>query len=151
MRKLGIIEDSELDATVGLDKLFDLVYKRKVRPNIVRPTVLYHYPNLVPLVRPNDEDPRTTEMFQVLVAGTELVKAYSELVDPALQRAGFEEQMRNKAKGDEEAFNLDEDFLLAMEHGMPPMSGLGLGIDRLIAILLDQPTLRDVILFPNMK
>ena len=99
----------------------------------------------------SDKNNKIIEMFQVLVAGSEIVKAYSELVDPQIQRAGFEEQMRNKAKGDDEAFELDEDFLLAMEHGMPPMSGLGMGIDRLMCIICNQPTLRDVILFPNMK
>ena len=127
------------------------MYKRKIRNEIVQPTIVYNYPNLVPLARPSDENPKVIEMFQVLVAGAEIVKAYSELVDPIIQRQGFEEQMRNKAKGDEEAFELDEDFLLAMEHGMPPMSGLGLGIDRFVAILCNQPTLRDIILFPNMK
>ncbi len=151
VKKLNIFDNDEIDAVVGLGGLFDYMYKRKIRPNIIKPTIVYNYPNLVPLARPSDENPKTIEMFQVLVDGIELVKAYSELVDPIIQRAGFEEQMRNKANGDEEAFELDEDFLLAMEHGMPPMSGLGLGIDRFVSIILDQPTLRDVILFPNMK
>jgi lysyl-tRNA synthetase class 2 len=127
------------------------MYKRKIRVNIVQPTILFNFPNLVPLARPSDKNPKVIEMFQVLVVGTELSKAYSELVDPVIQREGFEEQMKNKAQGDEEAFSLDEDFMLAMEHGMPPMSGLGLGIDRFITILTNQPTLRDVVLFPNMK
>lgn len=148
---LNLFDKEEIQSLVGFGAIFDYVYKRKIRPDIVQPTIVYNYPNLVPLARPNDENPKITEMFQVLLMGTELVKAYSELVDPAVQRAGFEEQMRNKANGDEEAFNLDEDFLLAMEHGMPPMSGLGLGVDRLVAILCDQETLRDVVLFPTMK
>ena len=148
---LNMFNRSEVEEIVGLAGLFDFVYKRKIRPNIIQPTIVYNYPNLVPLARPSDENGKITEMFQVLMVGTELVKAYSELVDPAVQRAGFEEQMKNKEKGDEEAFRLDEDFLLAMEHGMPPMSGLGLGIDRLMTILTDQETLRDVVLFPTMK
>ena len=149
--KLDIFDRREIEDTVSLGGLFDLMYKRKIRPNIVQPTILYNFPNLVPLARPSDANPKTIEMFQVLVCGSELVKAYSELVDPIIQRKGFEEQMKNKMKGDEEAFELDEDFLLAMEHGMPCMSGLGMGIDRLMCVLMDQPNLRDVILFPNMK
>ncbi len=149
--KTNLFDKDEVNDLVSLGAIYDYVYKRKIRPNIVQPTIVYNYPNLVPLARPSDKNNKIIEMFQVLVAGSELVKAYSELVDPQIQRAGFEEQMRNKAKGDEEAFELDEDFLLAMEHGMPPMSGLGLGIDRLMCVLADQPTLRDVILFPNMK
>ena len=151
VKKLNIFDNKEIDEIISLGALFDYMYKRKIRNEIVQPTIVYNYPNLVPLARPSDENPKVIEMFQVLVAGAEIVKAYSELVDPVIQRAGFEEQMRNKAKGDEEAFELDEDFLLAMEHGMPPMSGLGLGIDRFVAILCNQPTLRDIILFPNMK
>ena len=151
VKKLNIFNNKEIDEIISLGALFDYMYKRKIRNEIVQPTIVYNYPNLVPLARPSDENPKTIEMFQVLVAGAEIVKAYSELVDPIIQRKGFEEQMKNKMKGDEEAFELDEDFLLAMEHGMPPMSGLGLGIDRLVAILCNQPTLRDIILFPNMK
>ncbi len=151
VKVLNIFDNKEIDAVVGLGGLYDYMYKRKIRPNIVNPTIVYNYPNLVPLARPSDDNKKVIEMFQVLVCGIELVKAYSELVDPAIQRAGFEEQMRNKLKGDEEAFELDEDFLLAMEHGMPPMSGLGFGIDRFMTIMCDQPTIRDVVLFPNMK
>lgn len=149
--KLDMFDRKEIEDTFSLGGLFDLMYKRKLRPNITQPTILYNFPNLVPLARPSDANPKTIEMFQVLVCGSEIVKAYSELVDPIIQRQGFEEQMRNKMKGDEEAFELDEDFLLAMEHGMPCMSGLGMGIDRLMCVLMDQPNLRDVILFPNMK
>ena len=90
-------------------------------------------------------------MFQFVVNGWEMDKAYSELVDPITQREAFEEQARNRANGDEESFGVDEDFLLAMEHGMPPISGLGIGIDRLIALLTNQETLRDVIFFPMVK
>ncbi len=151
VKALNIFDNKEIDAVVGLGGLYDYMYKRKIRPNIIKPTIVYNYPNLVPLARPSDANKKIIEMFQVLVCGIELVKAYSELVDPQIQRAGFEEQMRNKLKGDEEAFELDEDFLLAMEHGMPPMSGLGFGIDRFMTVMCDQPTIRDVVLFPNMK
>lgn len=130
----------------------DYVYKRKIRPEIVNPTILFNYPAcLVPLARRSDKDGRIIEMFQFLINGEELCKAYSELVDPEIQRRTLEEQARDKANGDEEAMDVDEDFLLAMEHGMPPMSGLGMGIDRLLVMLFEQPSIRDVVLFPIMK
>ena len=90
-------------------------------------------------------------MFQVLAIGSELCKAYSELVDPSVQRKAFEDQLLAKKAGDDEAMDLDEDFLLAMEHGMPPISGLGFGLDRLMVVMFNQPSVRDVVLFPLMK
>ena len=90
-------------------------------------------------------------MFQVVAAGTELCKAYSELVDPVVQREAFEAQLKAKAQGDEETMDLDETFLASMEQGMPPISGLRFGIDRLMMILFNQPSIRDVVLFPLMK
>lgn len=132
--------------------IIDYVYKRSIRPNIIEPTFLYNYPAcIVPLARPSDDDSRTIEMFQFLVNGEELCKSYSELVDPEIQRRNLEEQAKAKANGDDEAMDIDEGFLLAMEHGMPPMSGLGMGIDRLMMILFNQPSIRDVVLFPIMK
>ncbi len=151
VNSLNMFDKDDINEIVSLGGLFDYVYKRKIRPFIIQPTILYNYPNLVPLARPSDENHKITEMFQLLMVGSEISKAYSELVDPELQRIGFEDQMKNKEKGDEEAFTIDEDFMLAMEHGMPPMSGLGLGIDRFVAILTNQETLRDVVLFPMMK
>lgn len=151
VKTLKLFNNEEIEDLVSLGALFDYVYKRKIRPGIIQPAIVFNYPNLVPLARPSDQNSKITEMFQVLVYGTELVKSYSELVDPIVQREGFEEQMKFKAQGDEEAFSIDEDFMLAMEHGMPPMSGLGLGIDRLVAIITNQEALRDVVLFPTMR
>ena len=91
------------------------------------------------------------DMYQLLVCGAEICKGYSELVNPIQQQQAFEEQARNISNGDEEAFNPDNDFVRAMEHGFPPISGVGMGVDRLASIIFDQPTLRDVILFPIMK
>ena len=142
----------ELMPIKTLGGLVDFVYKRKIRPNIVQPTILYNYPaSIVPLARVNDDDDRLIDMFQLLVNGEEICKAYSELVDPDLQRKKLEEQALAKANGDDEAMDVDEAFLQAMEHGMPPISGLGMGIDRLMMLLFDQPTIRDIILFPQMK
>lgn len=148
----GMFPASELEDLKSLPTLVDYVYKRKIRENIVNPTFLYNYPAyMVPLARRNDEDIRRIDMYQLLVCGAELCKGYSELVNPIQQKAAFEEQAANIANGDEEAFNPDNDFVRAMEHGFPPISGVGVGVDRLASIIFDQPTLRDVILFPIMK
>ena len=152
-----LLKDNELNKTEiqGLPSVaaaIDYAFKKKIRPSIVIPTFTYNYPAvLIPLARRNDADPRIIDMFQLIVNGWEVVKAYSELINPITQREAFEEQMENRKKGDDEAMELDEAFLLAMEHGMPPMSGLGIGIDRIVSLLTDQPTLRDVILFPTVK
>jgi len=147
-----IFTEEELKDLKSLPAIVDFAFKRKLRPLLVQPAVLFNYPAfLIPLARRSDRNPKAIDMFQVVVCGAEIVKAYSELVDPLLQREAFEEQARNKSAGDDEAFDLDESFLLAMEHGMPPMSGLGFGIDRFMSIVADQPTLRDVIFFPQMK
>lgn len=148
----GMFPADELEPLKSVPAIVDYVFKRKVRDQIVNPAIVYNYPAyMIPLARRNDADGRRIDIFQLIVCGAELIKAYSELVDPIIQRAAFEEQARNKAAGDDEAFDLDEDFLRAMEHGMPPISGLGLGIDRFFSIIADAPTLRDVILFPIMK
>ncbi len=148
--KLFAMEDFEQCKTVG--GVIDLIYKRKIRENIVQPTILYNYPAcLVPLARRNDKDVRLIDMFQVLVCGDEICKAYSELVDPIVQREALEEQANARKQGDDEAMELDEDFLNAMEHGMPPISGLGFGVDRLMCLLTNQESVRVVVLFPLMK
>lgn len=148
----GMFPADELEPLKSVPSIVDYVFKRKIRDQIIQPAIVYNYPAyLIPLARRNNDDSRRIDIFQLIVCGAELIKAYSELVDPIVQRAAFEEQAKNKAAGDDEAFDLDEDFLRAMEHGMPPISGLGLGIDRLFSIFADAPTLRDVILFPIMK
>lgn len=142
----------DLTELKSVPTLVDWVYKRKIRDGIIRPTFLYNYPTyMVPLARHSDADDRCLDMFQLLVCGAELCKGYSELVNPIQQLAAFEDQAKNIANGDDEAFNPDNDFVRAMEHGFPPISGVGLGVDRLASIIFDQPTLRDVILFPMMK
>ncbi len=148
----GLFKMAELDECKTVRTLIDFVYKRKIRAPIVNPTILYNYPaSLIPLARRNDKDERIIDVFQVVAGGAELVKAYSELVDPIIQRKNLELQLEEKALGDEETMDVDEDFLLAMEHGMPPISGLGFGIDRFLQFIFDCPNIRDVILFPMMK
>lgn len=152
LKSNNIFTEQELNNANSMTSIIDLIFKRKIRPYIIQPTIMYDYPSyMVPLARPNDKDPRVLDMFQIIVNSWELAKCYSELVNPIKQREEFEKQMRDKLNGDEEAMELDESFLLAMEHGMPPMSGLGMGIDRLVALLTNNPSLRDVVLFPQTR
>ena len=147
-----LFDEKEIDSIKSVTAAVDLLFKKKVRPYIIQPTILYNYPAyLIPLARRSDNDKRVLDMFQLVINGWEISKCYSELIDPDIQRMTFEQQMKDKKNGDEESMSIDEDFILAMEHGMPPMSGLGLGIDRVVSLLTDEPTLRDVILFPQMK
>ena len=114
--------------------------------------IMYNYPAyLKPLARRNDNDSKAVDCFQVVIMGAEICNAYSELVDPAIQRQTFEDQLAQKEAGDDETMDLDEDYLLAMEQGMPPISGLGFGIDRLMMLIYNQDSIRDVVLFPLMK
>lgn len=132
--------------------LIDYLYKKVLRPSIVGPAFVYNYPKTMqPLARQNDENPYIVEQFQVVVNGWEIIKAYSELVDPQIQRANFEDQAKAKDLWDEESTSPDEDFVLAMEYGMPPQSGWWMWIERTFSILTQQSNLRDVQLFPLMK
>lgn len=148
----GLFTYEDLDEVKSLSQIIDFIYKRKIRTDVLEPTIIYNYPAvLIPLARRNDMDKRIIDVFQVVACGTELCKAYSELVNPITQREAFEEQLKAKAQGDDETMELDESFLSAMEQGMPPISGLGFGIDRLMMIIFNQPSIRDVVLFPQMK
>ena len=148
----GLFTQDDLQECKSVRTLIDYIYKRKIRENIVGPTILYNYPAVLKtLARRNDNDSRVTDVFQVVVCGAEICNAYSELVDPVIQRETLMEQLEEKAQGDEETMDVDEDFLGAMEHGMPPMSGLGFGIDRFVMLIYGLPNIRDTVLFPLMK
>lgn len=148
----GLFTARELDEYKSLGQLTDFLYKKLIRANIIGPVVMYNYPAMLkPLARRNDNNSKVVDCFQVVICGSEICNAYSELVNPIEQRASFEEQLKAKEQGDEETMDLDEDYLTSMEQGMPPISGLGVGIDRLIMMAYNAPSLRDVILFPTMK
>lgn len=130
----------------------DEVFKKTVRPNLVRPTFVIRYPKAIsPLAKSCADSPEFTERFQLIVGGTELVNGFSELNDPEDQRRRMEEQEKMYRAGNEEASRLDEDFLEALEYGMPPAAGLGIGIDRLAALLTNTHSIKDIILFPTLK
>jgi lysyl-tRNA synthetase class 2 len=144
--------DVALDPAWGPGKIVQELFDKLVEHTISEPTFVCDFPREVsPLARPHRENAGLTEHFDLVVGGLELVTAFSELTDPDEQRAKFEDQLRAKEAGDEEAHPLDEDFLRALEHGMPPAGGLGLGIDRLLMLLTDAPSLRDLIMFPSHR
>ncbi len=149
-RERGFHDDA-LDK-MAYPTLVDFIYKKTVRPDLLGPIFVVGHPiELSPLARRNDADPGITDRFQLLVNGWEVVNAYSELVDPDDQRARFEEQAAHRAAGDDEALPTEDDYLICLEYGMPPTSGWGMGVDRIVALLTGQTNLRDTVLFPLMR
>jgi len=147
-RKLGV----EQDETMGKGKLIDEIFGEKAEGNYIQPTFIIDYPiEMSPLCKRHRNNPELTERFELIVNGKELANAYSELNDPIDQRERFEEQLRLSEKGDDEAMFIDQDFLRALEYGMPPTSGMGIGMDRLAMLLTGQTTIQEVLLFPLMR
>jgi lysyl-tRNA synthetase class 2 len=147
-RSLGIgIEKFEGHGKL-LTKIFDLV----VEPRLIQPTFIYKYPlEVSPLSRKNEADPEFVDRFEMFIAAREMANAFSELNDPRDQRERFLGQLEARQAGDEEAHYMDEDYIRALEYGMPPAAGEGIGIDRLVMLFTDSPSIRDVILFPHMR
>ncbi len=148
-RAMGI----DVDASMGKGKLIDEIFGAKCEGNYIQPTFITDYPKeMSPLCKQHRDNPDLTERFELMVCGKEVANAYSELNDPIDQRERFEEQLRLAEKGDDEATQfIDEDFLRALEYGMPPTSGLGIGMDRLIMYLTNNPSIQEVLLFPQMR
>ncbi len=142
----------ETDASMGKGKLIDEIFGEKVEKKLIQPTFITDYPiEMTPLAKKHRSKPGLVERFELFVNGKEIANAYTELNDPIDQRQRFEEQLKLAARGDEEAMALDEDFLRALEYGMPPTSGLGIGIDRLTMLLTNQHSIQEVLFFPQMK
>jgi lysyl-tRNA synthetase class 2 len=148
-RGMGI----DVDATMGKGKLIDEIFGAKCEGNYIQPTFITDYPKeMSPLCKQHRDNPELTERFELMVCGKEVANAYSELNDPIDQRERFEDQMRLAEKGDDEASGtIDEDFLRALEYGMPPTSGMGIGMDRLIMYLTNNASIQEVLLFPQMR
>ena len=142
----------EIDATMGKAKLIDEIFGEKVEGHLIQPTFLIDYPvEMSPLTKKHRSKPGLVERFELFVNGKEVGNAYSELNDPIDQRERFEEQLRLAARGDEEAMAMDEDFLRALEYGMPPTAGIGFGIDRLTMLFTGQSSIQEVLFFPQMR
>jgi lysyl-tRNA synthetase, class II len=142
----------QVDDTMGKAKLIDLLFGEKCEPTFIQPTFIMDYPvEMSPLTKKHRTQPGLVERFELIINGKEIANAYSELNDPIDQRTRFEEQVKLKERGDEEAMFIDHDFLRALEYGMPPTSGIGIGIDRFCMLLTGQPSIQDVLLFPQMR
>ncbi len=142
----------EVDDTMGRGKLIDEIFGAKVEANLIQPTYITDYPiEMTPLAKKHRTEPGLVERFELFVNGKEIANAYTELNDPIDQRERFEEQLKLAARGDDEAMAMDDDFLRALEYGMPPTSGLGIGIDRLTMLLTNKTTIQEVLFFPQMR
>ncbi|MDJ0925159.1 MAG: lysine--tRNA ligase, partial [Acidimicrobiia bacterium] len=157
-RPIGEIRDLaerhgiEPESTWGHGKIIDQLFEELVADSIWEPTyVLDHPKEISPLAREHRDDPNLTERYELFIAGAEYANAFSELNDPLDQRTRFEQQARARAEGDDEAHPIDDDYILALEYGLPPTGGLGIGVDRLVMLLTDQHHIREVILFPTLR
>jgi lysyl-tRNA synthetase class 2 len=147
-KSLGI----EVDETMGVGKLIDEIFGECCEHHYVQPTFITDYPKeMSPLTKEHRSNERLTERFELMVNGKELANAYSELNDPIDQRERFEGQLKLSEKGDDEAMFIDQDFLRALEYGMPPTSGIGIGIDRLTMLMTNNSSIQEVLFFPQMR
>ncbi|MCB9201438.1 MAG: lysine--tRNA ligase [Flavobacteriales bacterium] len=152
LREFALSLNIPVDETMGKGKLIDEIFGEKCEVNYIQPTFITDYPiEMSPLTKKHRDNPELTERFELIICGKEVANSYSELNDPIDQRERFEAQMKLSEKGDDEAMFIDNDFLRALEYGMPPTAGLGIGMDRLIMFLTDNPSIQEVLFFPQMK
>jgi lysyl-tRNA synthetase class 2 len=152
LREVAKKLDLEVDDTMGIGKLIDEIFGERCEHHYVQPTFITDYPKeMSPLTKEHRNNPALTERFELMVNGKELANAYSELNDPIDQRERFEEQLKLSEKGDDEAMFIDQDFLRALEYGMPPTSGIGIGIDRLVMMMTNNASIQEVLFFPQMR
>jgi lysyl-tRNA synthetase class 2 len=152
LRKVADQLGVEVDKTMGKGKIIDAIFSEKSEPSMIQPTIVMDYPvEMSPLCKKHRENPALTERFELIVNGSELCNAYTELNDPIDQLERFKEQLKLSEKGDDEAMFIDMDFVRALEYGMPPASGMGLGMDRLVMLMTDRSSIQEVLFFPQMK
>ena len=141
-----------VDNTMGKGKMIDELFSEKCEDHFIQPTFIIDYPvEMSPLTKKHRSKPGLVERFELICNGKEIANAYTELNDPIDQRERFEEQLKLMERGDDEAMYIDHDFLRALEYGMPPTSGIGFGIDRIVMMMTNQPSIQDVLLFPQMR
>jgi lysyl-tRNA synthetase class 2 len=152
LRDMAVTLGADVNPSENTGKLLAAIFEHVVEPHLIQPTFIYDYPTEVsPLSKTRADDPSMVERFELYIAGMEIANAYSELNDPAEQKARFEEQLKARGRGDEEAHMMDDDYIRALSYGMPPTAGEGIGIDRLTMVLTNARSIRDVILFPLLR